>query len=96
VPERFTAAAAGLERVEPAAAQVAYKTALKAWPGQRTAMIELGNTAYALGQKEAAARFESALQVLVDFADVCNNLVQVRLEQGRLPEAAKAIKPSET
>jgi hypothetical protein len=51
VPERFTAAAAGLESVEPAAAQVAYKTALKAWPGQRTAMIELGNTAYALGQK---------------------------------------------
>jgi hypothetical protein len=65
VPERFTAAAAGLERVESAAAQVAYKTA------------------YTLGQKEAAARFESAIQALVDFADVCNNLVQVRLEQGR-------------
>ncbi|NQW80232.1 MAG: PA2778 family cysteine peptidase [Polaromonas sp.] len=91
--ERFTAAAAGLERVQPAAAQVAYRTALKAWPGQRAAMIGLGNAAYALGQKEeAAARFESATQAHADFADAWNNLAQVRLEQGRLPEAAEAIK----
>jgi hypothetical protein len=91
--ERFTAAAAGLERVQPAAAQVAYETALKAWPGQRAAMIGLGNTAYALGKKdEAAARFESATQAHADFADAWNNLAQVRLEQGRLPEAAEAIK----
>jgi hypothetical protein len=91
--ESFTAAAAGLERVQPAAAQVAYKTALKAWPGQRAAMIGLGNAAYALGHKEeAAARFESATQEHADFADAWNNLAQVRLEQGRLPEAAEAIK----
>ncbi len=91
--ERFAAAAAGLERVQPAAAQVAYKTALKAWPGQRAAMIGLGNAAYALGQQEeAAARFESATQEHDDFADAWNNLAQVRLEQGRLPEAEEAIK----
>ncbi len=91
--ERFAAAAAGLERVQPAAAQKAYKTALTAWPGQRAAMIGLGNAAYALGQKEeAASRFESATQEHADFADAWNNLAQVRLEQGRLPEAAKAIK----
>jgi len=91
--ERFTAAVAGLERVQPAAAQVAYQAALKAWPGQRAAMIGLGNAAYALGQPEkAAAYFESAIQQHADFADAWNNLAQVRLEQGRLPEAAEAIK----
>jgi len=91
--ESFAAAAAGLERVQPAVAQVAYKTALKAWPGQRAAMIGLGNAAYALGQKEeAAARFVSGTQEHADFADAWNNLAQVRLEQGRLPEAAEAIK----
>ena len=91
--DRFTAAVAALERVKPAAAQVAYRTALKAWPGQRAAMIGLGNAAYALGQQEeAAARFESATQEHADFADAWNNLAQVRLEQGRLHEAAEAVK----
>lgn len=91
--ENFTAAAAGLERVQPAAAQVAYRTALQAWPGQRAAMIGLGNAAYALGQpEEAVAYFESATQEHADFADAWNNLAQVRLEQGRLPEAAAAVK----
>jgi hypothetical protein len=91
--ERFAAAAAGLERVQPAAAQKAYKTALKAWPGQRAAMIGLGNAAYALGQQEeAAVYFESAIQAHDEFADAWNNLAQVRLEQGRLPEAEEAIK----
>ena len=91
--DSFTAAVAALERVKPAAAQVAYRTALKAWPGQRAAMIGLGNTAYALGQQdEAAARFESATQEHADFADAWNNLAQVRLEQGRLHEAAEAVK----
>ena len=91
--ESFTAAVAGLERVQPAAAQEAYKTALKTWPGQRAAMIGLGNAAYTLGQQEeAAALFESATQEHADFADAWNNLAQVRLEQRRLPEAAEAIK----
>jgi hypothetical protein len=91
--ERFTAAAAGLERVQPAAAQVAYRTALEAWPGQRAAMIGLGNAAYALGQQEeAAGHFEAATREHADFADAWNNLAQVRLAQGRLPEAAEAIK----
>lgn len=91
--EHFVAAAAGLERVQPAAALVAYKTALKTWPGQRAAMIGLGNAAYALGRHEEAARhFESASREHADFADAWNNLAQVRLELGRLPEAAEAIK----
>jgi tetratricopeptide (TPR) repeat protein len=56
-------------------------------------MIGLGNAALALGQQEeAAARFESATRQHADFADAWNNLAQVRLEQGRLPEAAEAIK----
>jgi hypothetical protein len=91
--ESFMAAVAALERVKPATAQVAYRTALKVWPGQRAAMIGLGNAAYALGQQdEAAARFELAAKEHADFADAWNNLAQVRLEQRRFPEAAEAIK----
>jgi tetratricopeptide (TPR) repeat protein len=91
-PDSFMAAAAALERVQPAAAQAAYATALQVWPGQRTALLGLGNTAYALGRKdEAAMRFVSATREHADFAEAWNNLAQVRLEQGRLKEAADAI-----
>jgi tetratricopeptide (TPR) repeat protein len=90
--ESFMAAAAALERVQAAAAEVAYATALQAWPGQRAALLGLGNAAYALGRKdEAAQRFLSAIQEHANFADAWNNLAQVRLEQGRLQEAAEAI-----
>ena len=48
--------------------------------------------AYALGRKdEAEMRFASATREHADFADAWNNLAQVRLEQGRLKEAADAI-----
>ena len=90
--ESFMVAAAALERVQAAAAEVAYATALQAWPGQRAALLGLGNAAYALGRKdEAAQRFLSAIQEHANFADAWNNLAQVRLEQGRLQEAAEAI-----
>ena len=90
--DSFMVAAAALERVQVAAAEVAYATALQAWPGQRAALLGLGNTAYALGRKdEAAQRFASATREHADFADAWNNLAQVRLEQGRLKEAADAI-----
>jgi len=90
--DSFMVAAAALERVQPAAAEAAYTTALQVWPGQRAALLGLGNTAYALGRKdEAALRFASATREHADFADAWNNLAQVRLEQGRLKEAADAI-----
>ena len=91
-PDSFMVAAAALERGQVAAAEVAYATALQTWPGQRAALLGLGNTAYALGRKdEAAQRFASATREHADFADAWNNLAQVRLEQGRWKEAADAI-----
>lgn len=91
-PESFMVAAAALERGQPAAAEAAYGAALQAWPGQRAALLGLGNAAYALGRKEdAALRFESAVRVHADFAEAWNNLAEVRLEQGLLNEAADAI-----
>jgi tetratricopeptide (TPR) repeat protein len=91
-PEAYTAAAAALERVKPAAAQTAYATALTAWPGQRAAMLGAGNTAYAQGQLErAAAAYQAAASQHPDFADAWNNLAQVRFEQGRFQEAAAAV-----
>lgn len=90
-PTAHTAAAAALERVNPRAAQTAYETALQRWPGQRAAMLGLGNTAYA--QKDlprAAAAYEAATAAHVDFADAWNNLAQVRLELNALPQALAA------
>jgi tetratricopeptide (TPR) repeat protein len=90
--DTYIAAAAALERLQPAAAEVAYRTALSAWPGQRAALLGLGNAAYAQGNKEEAARrFEAATRQHGDFAEAWNNLAQVRLEQGRLAEAAQAV-----
>jgi tetratricopeptide (TPR) repeat protein len=86
-PEAYTVAAAALERVKPAAAQIAYATALAAWPG-----LGAGNTAYAQGQLErAAAAYQAAASQHADFADAWNNLAQVRFEQGRFKEASAAI-----
>lgn len=91
-PDAYAAAAAALERVQPAAAQTAYATALAAWPGQRAAMLGAGNSAYALGQLDrAASAYEATTAQHADFADAWNNLAQVRLEQGRLRDAAAAV-----
>jgi predicted Zn-dependent protease len=91
--DSFMVAAAALERGQPAAAEAAYVAALQIWPGQRAALLGLGNAAYTLGRKEDAARhFESATRVHDDFSEAWNNLAQVRLEQGRLTEASDAIK----
>jgi predicted Zn-dependent protease len=88
----YTNAAAALERVSAASAQTVYRTALQRWPDDRTALLGAGNTAYALGQREAAVKaYHQAVAKHPDFADGWNNLAQVLLEQGRRAEAAKAI-----
>lgn len=90
--ERYTAAATALERVQPQAAQTAYGAALKSWPGHRAALLGAGNTAYTLGQLDrATAAYQAATRQHADFADAWNNLAQVLLDQGRVPEAAAAI-----
>ncbi len=85
-------AAATLERVNPAAAQQAYTAALQQWPQERAALLGAGNTAYALGQREAAiAAYRAALKQQADFADAWNNLAQVLLDSGQHDAAAQAI-----
>ena len=90
-PDAWASAVAPLERVNARAAETAYATALVAWPGHRISLLGLGNTAYALGRREDAARaFESTTQAHPDFADAWNNLAQVRLELGQLGAAHQA------
>jgi tetratricopeptide (TPR) repeat protein len=88
----YTSAAAALERVNAASAQTAYTTALRRWPNDRAALLGAGNTAYALGLRETAAKaYRQAVSSHPDFADAWNNLAQVLLELGRRSEAGKAI-----
>lgn len=90
-PDAWAAAVAALERVNAEAAQSAYRTALDRWPGHRISLLGLGNTAYALGQREQAARaYEATTEAYPEFADAWHNLAQVRFELGRLPGARQA------
>lgn len=91
-PEPWARAVAALERVDPSAAHAAWATALQRWPGDRPALLGLGNAAYAMGQRERAAQaFEAATQAQPDFADAWHNLAQVRLELGQRPAAREAV-----
>jgi hypothetical protein len=89
--DAYVAAVAALERVQPAAAQTAYATALKAWPIHRVALLGAGNSAYTLGQKEAAAQaYRAATQAYPQDGDAWNNLAQVLLELGQHAQALLA------
>jgi tetratricopeptide (TPR) repeat protein len=89
----WAVAVAALERVNAGAAQTAYVAALDAWPRHRISLLGWGNTAYALGQREQAARaYEATTKAYPDFADAWHNLAQVRLELGRLPAARAAAR----
>lgn len=91
-PAAYTAAAAALERVNPRAAQQAYAAALQLWPDNRAALLGVGNTAYALGQRQAAQQaWQQAVTRHPDFADAWNNLAQVLLDTGNLHQASEAI-----
>lgn len=87
----FVMAATVLERVSPAAAAQAYRTALKAWPGQLVARLALGNQAYREHKlSDAEAQYHQATLDHPESADAWNNLAQVRLEMGRQTEARAA------
>lgn len=91
-PEPWARAVAAMERVDASAAYAAWATALQRWPGDRPALLGLGNAAYAMGQRERAAQaFEAATQAQPDFADAWHNLAQVRLELGQRPAAREAV-----
>ena len=66
----------------------AYATALTRWPQNLIARMGLGNSAYRLGELDAAAQaFRTALEDHPEAAAAHNNLAQVLLEQGKLDEA---------
>lgn len=91
-PQAYTAAAATLERTDARGAQQAFAAALQRWPDDRAALLGAGNTAYALGQRDAAAKaYRQAVLKHSDFADGWNNLAQVLLELNRRQEASQAI-----
>ncbi len=91
-PRAYIAAAATLERTHASGAQQAFAAALQRWPDDRTALLGAGNTAYALGQPEAAVKaYRQTVLKHPDFADGWNNLAQVLLESGHRIEAARAI-----
>jgi len=91
-PQAYTAAAATLERTDARGAQQAFAAALQRWPDDRAALLGAGNTAYALGQRDAAATaYRQAVLKHPDFADGWNNLAQVLLELNRRQEASQAI-----
>lgn len=90
--QQIVAALAGLERTSPQAAAQAYEQVTQRWPEANQPWLGLGNSRYALGQREEAAEaFEKACNAEPPAAVACNNLAQVRLEQGRFPEARGAI-----
>jgi tetratricopeptide (TPR) repeat protein len=91
-PESYAASAAALERNAPRAAQAAYATALQTWPTHRALWLGAGNTAYMLGQLDAALyAYQKLVSLHPGFADAWNNLAQALLDQGKIPEAAAAI-----
>lgn len=90
--ESMARAIAALERVQPGAAQAAYRAALQKWPTQRALMLGAGNAGYALQQWETAeTAYRLAAQAHPDFADAWNNLAEVLFQQGKRAQAQNAI-----
>lgn len=91
-PQAYITAAATLERTDARGAQQAFAAALQRWPDERAALLGAGNSAYALGQREAAEKaYRQTVRKHPDFADGWNNLAQVLMELGRRAEASQAI-----
>ncbi len=90
--ETFAQSLAELERVQPAAARIAYATALQKWPTQPSLLLGAGNTAYASDNLPAARiAYQAAVVSHPDFSDAWNNLAQVLFEQGQRKPALDAI-----
>jgi tetratricopeptide (TPR) repeat protein len=91
--DSYVASIAALERINPGAAQTAYAAALERWPSHRVALIGAGNSAYALGQLDKAAKvYRSATLAYPQDGDAWNNLAQVLFDMGRTQEALEAVK----
>lgn len=80
----YVAAAVALERVAPAAAEDAYRTALKTWPHNLVARIGFGNAAYRRDDLATAeASFRQATTDHPESGDAWNNLAQVLHKRGQ-------------
>lgn len=75
----------------PQSAQLAYRTALQRWPNELALQLGVGNSAYAGGDRVAAAEaFRSAAAAHPDNGAPFNNLAVVLGELGQLEEARAA------
>lgn len=75
----------------PAAARKTYAVAVRRWPDNLTLALGLGNTAYAAGDRRAAAEaFKRASELHPDSGAAFNNLAVALMELGRLPESRAA------
>lgn len=87
----YVTAVVALDRVAPAAAESAYRTALDAWPHNLVARIGIGNAAYHRGDLTAAGiAFQRAATDHPESGDAWNNLAQVLHEQGLQAAAREA------
>jgi len=72
-------------------ARKAYESALQRWPHNLALQLGVGNTAYAMGERDvAAAAFRQATLEHPDNAPALINLATVLLELGRVDEARQA------
>ncbi len=90
-PDDLLAAAAALERVDPAAARAAFTALTERAPQLANAWFGLGNAAFATKDLPAArAAFERSVQIAPDHADAWNNLAHVLLALERIEPARSA------
>ena len=79
------------EKNSPAAARQTYARALQRWPDNVAIALGAGNTAYAAGDRAAAAAaYHQASTRHPDSGPAFNNLAVTLMELGRLPEARAA------
>jgi tetratricopeptide (TPR) repeat protein len=89
----YVSAAAALERADPAAASLAYETALSRWPQNLAARLGLGNAKYSLRDLDGAvSAYRRMTQQHPGFADAWNNLAQALIELGARDEALAAAR----
>ena len=88
----YIAAVSALEKIgKPERVQQAYIAALNRWPGNLSAQIGIGNTAYRLHDlARAETAFRQATQDHPDSAAAFNNLAQILADQAHYQEALEA------
>jgi tetratricopeptide (TPR) repeat protein len=92
-PERWLAAAAGLESAgRLMAAAAAYRASLARWPDHARALFGLGNVRYREGQPAAAATlYRRYLARQADDAAAWNNLAMAQIDAGDLAAARASL-----